>query len=112
LRNPLSPKLLVSGNMSQSKITGSPKSPKSSDDNSKSDCALSSPSKSGNSPSSIKSSPGNNKSFLAERLAQSTRVKSNPLLKSPISKSSPTSPNTSWYFFKSYKNLYQKLYLS
>jgi len=98
LKNPLSPKLLVSGNMSQSKTTGSPKSPKSLDDNSKS----------GSSPSSIKSSPGNNKSFLAEKLAQSVRVKPNPLLKSPVSKSSPTSPNTSWYYFKSHKN-YQKL---
>lgn len=81
--------------MNQSK-TGSPKSPKSPGDNSKSDGASSSPLKSVRSPSSTKSSPGSAKSLsLAERLAQSTRGKSNPLLKSPVSKSSPTSPNIS-----------------
>lgn len=77
--------------MSQSKTTiGSPKSPKSPDDNLKSS-GSSSPSKS--SPSSAKSSPGSSKSLtLSERLAQSTRGKSNPALKSQVSKSSPTSP--------------------
>ncbi|CAI6368631.1 unnamed protein product [Macrosiphum euphorbiae] len=94
LRNPPSPKLEVSGTMSQQKTsTGSPKSPKSSDDNSKSDSASSSPSKSGRSPSSIKSSPGGNKSpSLAERLAQSNKAKLNQSLRSPVSKSPPTSP--------------------
>lgn len=80
--------------MSQSK-TGSPKSSKSSDDNSKSD-GSSTPPKTVRSPSSTKSSPGSNKSLsLAERLAQSTRGKSNSTLKSPVSKSSPTSSNAS-----------------
>jgi hypothetical protein len=93
LRNPPSPKLVVSGNMSQQKTTtGSPKSPKSPDDNSKSDSASSSPSKSGRSPSSTKSSPGSIKSSLAERLAQSNKAKVNQSLRSPVSKSSPTSP--------------------
>uniref|UniRef100_A0A2S2NFS7 Methenyltetrahydrofolate synthase domain-containing protein n=1 Tax=Schizaphis graminum TaxID=13262 RepID=A0A2S2NFS7_SCHGA len=94
LRNPPSPKLVVSGNMSQQKTTtGSPKSPKSPDDNSKSDSASSSPSKSGRSPSSTKSSPGSIKSpCLAERLAQSNKAKVNQSLRSPVSKSSPTSP--------------------
>jgi len=93
LRNPHSPKLIVSGNMSQMKTaTGSPKSPKSPDDNLKSDGASSSPSKSGHL-SLVKPSLGNTKSVLAERLAQSARGKSNPLLKSPVSISSPTSPN-------------------
>jgi hypothetical protein len=80
--------------MSQSK-TGSPKGSKSPDDNSKSD-GVSTPPKSVRSPSSTKSSPSSNKSLsLAERLAQSTRGKSNPTLKSPVSKSSPASPNAS-----------------
>ncbi|XP_025206478.1 uncharacterized protein LOC112602557 isoform X2 [Melanaphis sacchari] len=94
LRNPPSPKLVVSGNMSQQKTTtGSPKSPKSPDDSSKSDNASSSISKSGRSPSSTKSSPGSIKSpSLAERLAQSNKVKLNQSSKSPVSKSSPTSP--------------------
>jgi len=94
LRNPPSPKLVDSGNMSQQKTTtGSPKSPKSSDDNLKSDSASSSPSKSGRSPSSTKSSPGSSKSpSLAERLAQSNKAKLNQSLRSPVSKSSPTSP--------------------
>ncbi|XP_003246078.1 uncharacterized protein LOC100160598 isoform X2 [Acyrthosiphon pisum] len=80
--------------MSQQKTTiGSPKSPKSSDENSKSDSASSSPSKSGRSPSSTKSSPGGNKSpSLAERLAQSNKAKLNQSLRSPVSKSPPTSP--------------------
>jgi len=77
--------------MSQQKTTtGSPKSPKSPDDNSKSDSASSSPSKSGR--SSTKSSPGSIKSSLAERLAQSNKAKVNQSLRSPVSKSSPTSP--------------------
>lgn len=80
--------------MNQSK-TGSPKSPKSPGDNSKSD-GTSSPLKSVRSPSSTKSSPGSTKTLsLAERLAQSTRGKTNSSLKSPVSKSSPTSPNIS-----------------
>ncbi|XP_022162747.1 uncharacterized protein LOC111028416 isoform X2 [Myzus persicae] len=83
--------------MSQQKTTtGSPKSPKSSDDNSKSESASSSPSKSGRSPSSTKSSPGSNKSpSLAERLAQSNKAKLNQSLRSPVSKSPPTSPTVS-----------------
>lgn len=89
--------------MSQSKITpGSPKSPKSPDDHSKSDGAsLSSPPKSGCSPSSAKSSPGNAKPFsLAERLAQSTnRGKSSPTPRSPVSKSPPISPNSLSKYF-------------
>lgn len=88
LRNPPSPKLVVSGSMSQTKNnTGSPKSPKMHDDGLKSDGA-SSPSKSVRSPSTTKSSPGKSLS-LAERLSQSTRGKSNPALKSPVSKSPP-----------------------
>lgn len=96
VRNPPSPKLLVSGNMSQQKTTtGSPKSPKSPEDNSKSDSGSSSPSKSGRSPSSIKLSPGSIKSpTLAERLAQSNKAKLNQSLRSPVSKSPPTSPTT------------------
>lgn len=94
LKNPPSPKLVVSGNMSQQKTTtGSPKSPKSPDDNTKSDSSSSSPSKSGRSPSSTKSSPGSIKSpSLAERLAQSNKAKLNQSSRSPVSKSSPTSP--------------------
>lgn len=78
--------------MSQQKTTtGSPKTPKSPDDNSKSDNASPSPSKSGRSPSSAKSSPGSNKSpNLAERLAQSNKAKLNQSLRSPVSKSPPS----------------------
>lgn len=83
--------------MSQQKnTTGSPKSPKSSDDNSKSDSASSSPSKSGRFPSSTKSSPGSIKSpSLAERLAQSNKAKLNQSSRSPVSKLSPTNPTAS-----------------
>lgn len=80
--------------MSQSK-TGSPKSPKSSDENLKCDAVFSSPSKSGRSPPTNKSSPGNKSLSLVERLAQSTRGKSSLTSKSPASKSPPTSPNSS-----------------